>query len=64
MFPESIEDAIDLWKRGALRIPSRIQTQKDGQWNRIIGREFKSDKPDEWLDEVPMDYFEDEEIPF
>lgn len=53
--PDSIDEALDLLDRGALRMPSQITTDKDGRWYRIKSVEFVDEKPEEWLDELPVE---------
>lgn len=58
--PLTVDEAVDLAKRGALAWPHKITTIKEGHWWRILKTEL-GDKPDEWL-ETEVDDFE--EIPF
>jgi DNA repair protein RadD len=57
-YPRDIDEAIDLWEMGALRMPCKITTQRDGFWNRILSREFETERPTEWSDEI-VDVFDD-----
>ena len=57
--PESVDDAVDLAKRGALAWPGRITTRREGKWERVVSVELE-DKPVEWLASVE----EIEEMPF
>ena len=60
-FPESIDDAIELWQRGAVALSSSISTVPDGKYTKIIEQVVDA-RPEEWsevaevedLDEVPF----------
>lgn len=56
--PLSIDDALELFQRGALRSPSTITTRQDGRWQRIESVNFATERPKEWEAEVS------EEMPF
>jgi DNA repair protein RadD len=60
---ETIEEAADLGRRGALAWPTRITTLKEGRWYRVISAELE-EQPSEWLEEIQEQYFEDADIPF
>ena len=67
--PETIEEAIELYERGALRVPIRIEAKREGRWWRIVDREFDTEKPTEWASEAEyasQDAYgeSDTEIPF
>lgn len=51
--PETVEDALDLWNRGALAMPRRISTIREGKFYRIVEQE---------LDEVPEDWDRSERV--
>lgn len=57
--PETVFEAVDLACRGALASPSKIITQKEGRWYRVLSAE---------LDEKPVELVADEneleEVPF
>ena len=54
--PDSIDDAIDLWRRGAIAGVQTLTTIKDGHFNRITSATF-DDLPTEWADEAVEDPF-------
>lgn len=61
-----IDSAIDLWKRGAVALSSRLTAVKDGHFWRITEHDLDP-VPESWSDEVAEDVFENmdsEEIPF
>lgn len=66
--PASIEEALDLWRRGAVAMPTRISTIRDGRFFRIV--EQRLDPIPETFDtasdftSVPWEETESEEIPF
>lgn len=63
-FPQDdIDEAISLWRRGALRTPVRLTIIKDGHWWRVVTREFEDDRPESWSDEV-IDIEQDAEMEF
>jgi len=66
-FPESVDAAIEALSQNVARHPSKITTQKDGHWKRIVSVEFTTEKP-EVTEPAPvlvsafeMDY---EDVPF
>ena len=60
--PMTVDEAVDLARRGALAWPRQITTIKDGRWWRILNAELDA-KPDELLPEgSEVDEFD--EIPF
>lgn len=68
--PETIEDALSLLNRGALRMPSKLTTVREGKYTRIVMCEFSDERPEEWSDEVEAEeQFEvmsgvDDDVPF
>jgi len=50
--PDTVEAALDLLNRGALRMPSAITTTKDGKWYRVKSCEFADEMPESWPDAV------------
>jgi DNA repair protein RadD len=46
--PFEIEEAIDLWERGACRVPVRITVVPEGKYSRISEKEFEDPKPKQW----------------
>lgn len=48
---ESIDEAIDLWKRGAVASPAFLTTRPDGRFTKIVSAEL-DEKPTEWADEI------------
>ena len=50
--PDTVENALDLLKRGACRMASHIVTTKEGKFYRIKSCEFVDERPEEWDDEV------------
>lgn len=66
--PSTIEEALDLWNRGAIGSPESIVTMREGKYDRII-RTQGIYKPEEWSDPLPEMTEEDawgesEEMPF
>ena len=57
--PDSVAEAEDLAKRGALAWPRRITIRREGKWERVVSADLE-DKPAEWLDEVLVE----EDMPF
>lgn len=55
--PVNIDEAIELWQRGAVIMPERIRTQREGRWYRVVGREI-DERPTEWADEIASVGFE------
>ena len=50
-FPESIEDAIDLFDIGALAMSKTISTQPDGKFTKIVNHSIDEDdilQPEHW----------------
>jgi DNA repair protein RadD len=46
-----IDDAIELWERGAVATPTAIRTKKDGKWLRVVGYDLDPiPERDEWRD--------------
>ncbi len=65
--PDTVEDAVDLLNRGALRMPSAIVTTKDGKYYRIKSCEFADELPESWADTVEaVEVFSgvDDDVPF
>jgi DNA repair protein RadD len=61
-----IDDAIDLWKRGAVAAPAFLTTRPDGRFTKIVSVEL-DDKPETWSEESEVkivDAFEEAEVPF
>ena len=52
-FPETADEAVMLFDRGACRVPRRILTKRNGKFWEIEDMEFDGDKPtpDTWLEE-------------
>jgi DNA repair protein RadD len=46
--PDDITEAIDLFRRGALRNPATITTEREGKYFRIKSVEFAEEKPTAW----------------
>lgn len=66
-FPDDIDEAIRLWKCGALRMPECLDIVKDGKYWRIQDRFFDDEIPDEWddTDDPAVDWMiDDADIPF
>ena len=67
--PVSVDDALDLINRHAIRMPSKLATEVDGKYRRVKHVEFCDEKPEVddlqpgWVDEVAVDPF-GEEVPF
>ena len=64
--PATVEDAVDLCRRGAVAAPRSINIAKQGRWWRVLSAELDA-KPDEWTAEFTgEDPFavETEEVPF
>lgn len=64
--PASIDDAVSLWKRGAVATPTAVTVKNNGKWDRIIKYELDP-RPDEWEPEPEEadDVFDEEmEVPF
>ena len=65
-FPESVDDAVDLCRRGAVAAPRSIAAAKQGRWWRVLSADL-DERPDEWADEVSgVDPFSEveQEVPF
>ena len=62
-YPCDVETAVDLCERGAVAPPRSIVVARQGRWWRVLSAELE-DIPDQWLDEVDVDVFADEEVPF
>lgn len=66
-FPATVDEAIRLYRCGALVIPARIWTRAEGHFTRVL-RAATEELPETWSDEpVEEDLFSepiDEEIPF
>lgn len=66
-FPEDIEDAIDLWKRGAVATVNHIETIRESKFLRIVKHEHDG-IPELWDEELVEVDFEtandDADIPF
>jgi DNA repair protein RadD len=65
--PDTIDEAIDLWQRGAVLCPSRLMLSrrvnadpKQQYWD-IATSEFSDDLPETWADEISADPFEEED---
>jgi DNA repair protein RadD len=50
--PDTVEEAVSLINRGAVRMSSQITTTKDGKYFRIQSCEFADEIPDEWEEEI------------
>jgi DNA repair protein RadD len=66
--PNTIDEALDLWQRGAIGSPESIVTIREGKYDRII-RTQGMYKPEEWSEPLPEMTEEDawgesEEAPF
>lgn len=65
-FPDSVSEAVDLCRRGAVSSPRSIVAAKQGRWWRILSAAL-DERPDEWADcllgEDPFETVE-EEVPF
>jgi DNA repair protein RadD len=57
----TIDQAIDLWLRGAFAAPTRLVARKEGRFWRIVSQELDP-KPETWEEVAPEDVFE--ESPF
>lgn len=55
--PEGIDAAIDLWQRGAVVMPERLTTRREGRWYRILSREV-DERPTDWAKDVSQFDFE------
>jgi DNA repair protein RadD len=69
--PDDITEAIDLIRRGALRNPATITTERDGKYFRIKSVEFSEEKPTAWREaDEPVEVLSeggdgfDDEAPF
>jgi DNA repair protein RadD len=68
--PDDITEAIDLIRRGALRNPATITTEREGKYFRIKSVEFSEEKPTEWREpDEPVEVLSDgdgfdDEAPF
>lgn len=49
--PDDIDEAIELWQRGAVVMPERLTTQREGRWYRIVAREL-DERSETWSNEV------------
>ena len=49
--PETIDECVSMFHRGAMRMPSRVLAIRDGYFWRILDRKFDSEKPTEWSEE-------------
>ena len=58
--PADIDEALELWHRGAVAAPERITTKREGRWYRILSAEI-DEKPESWNDEAVEDPFAIEE---
>lgn len=59
-----IPGCIDLWRRGAVAAPTRITTQKEWRFYRVLSAELDP-VPEEWADEASdVDFEEAEAAPF
>lgn len=50
-FPTSVEDAVDLGRRGAIAPPRSITVRREGRWWRVLAYDL-DEIPEEWADEV------------
>lgn len=50
--PETIDDALSLWKRGALRCASQISVIPEGRWTKVVDLVFEDDVPESWHEEA------------
>jgi superfamily II DNA or RNA helicase len=67
--PDDITEAIDLIRRGALRNPATITTEREGKYFRIKSVEFSEEKPTAWREaDEPVEVLSDgdgfDEAPF
>jgi DNA repair protein RadD len=64
--PRKIEDAIEGWHLGKLRMPCRLLCQQDGRFMKILEREFEEErpKPHQWQQVVAVTPFDDDEEGF
>lgn len=65
--PSTVDEALSLLNRGACRMPSALETVRDGKYQRIKSVTFTDETPTEWADEVEeivTDSFDGEEVPF
>ena len=58
-----IDDAIDLWQRGAIATPERITTKREGKFFRIVGYQL-DERPETWSEEAVDFDFEPIEVGF
>lgn len=56
--PATIDDAIDLWKRGAVLGPATIETIRDGKWYRITSRQMDGELPEQWSETADSETWE------
>ena len=62
--PSDIDEAIELWQRGAVATSSAISTKPDGHFLRIVKHEL-DEKPETWDEEVStFDFTGEEAVPF
>lgn len=65
--PVTIEEAINLWQRGAVLLPAQIEAIRDGKFYRITRRVMDGELPESWsetaTESVPWET-SDEEVPF
>lgn len=62
--PDSINDALNLWGRGAIASVRSIETKPDGKFLRIVSFEL-DEKPETWADEaIDFDFGSSEEAAF
>ena len=63
----SVDEALSLWKRGAVASPVWITTKPDGNFKKITGYGL-DERPDEWREETEIDAafdaFDEIEVPF
>jgi DNA repair protein RadD len=64
-----IDPAIDLWKRGAVVVASRLWVVPKGKFTQIVQQEITDERPEEWRAEYEpgeeaFDPFEAVEVPF
>jgi hypothetical protein len=68
VLPADIDEAISLWKRGAVATPTKIQTKPQGKFLRIVKYELDP-KPESWQEEQEQEDITDgfamvDDLPF
>jgi len=67
--PDTVDEAISLANRHAVRVPYKIITERDGKWRRVTTTDFKDDRPEPEDLQPAMPAFEGEgwsedDVPF